>query len=159
MISLITILSYSHLQDLFIVMQAADIDAMDVTVTEMSNILTVFDIAGAGTTAVLEDIVISSNNIAQTKPNNLWVGIHVREGAVGSITNSSFIVNTNMRHVFSATTTATLDIQSSSILGAAGGRVVVSLFESCIVLPKHYLCRIFSLHHILCITRTERARY
>ena len=118
------------LQDLFIVVQAADIDAMDVTVTEMLNILTVFDIAGIGTTAVLENVVISGNKIAQTNPNNLWVGINIRDNAAGSIANSSFIVNTNLRHIFSASTAATLDVQSSVIIGASGGRVVVSHFNS-----------------------------
>jgi hypothetical protein len=118
------------LQDLFIVMQAADIDAIDVTVSEMINILTVFDVAGVGSTAVLENIVISGNDIAQTKPNNLWVGINVRDNAVGSIASSSFIDNSNMRHIFSASTNATLDVQSSVVSGASGGRVVVSNIKS-----------------------------
>ena len=111
-------------------MQAADIDAMDVTVTNLSNIVTVFDIVGVGTTAVLENILISSNNISKTSPNNLWIGINVRDNAVGSITNSTFLDNTNLRHIFSASSTATIDVQSSMIVGASGGRVVVSHCKS-----------------------------
>ena len=115
-------------QDLFLAMQAADIDAMDVTVTEMVNIVTVFDITGVGTSAVLENIFIGGNDIAQTNPSNLWIGMNVRDNAVGSIANSTFTSNTNMRHIYSASTSATLDIQNSAVKGASGGRVVVSHF-------------------------------
>ena len=115
-------------QDLFLAMQAADIDAMDVTVTEMVNIVTVFDITGVGTSAVLENIFIGGNDIAQTNPSNLWIGVNVRDNAVGSIANSTFTSNTNMRHIFSASTSATLDIQNSAVKDASGGRVVVSHF-------------------------------
>ena len=110
-------------------MQAADIDAIDVTVNEMSNMFTVFDIVGDGTTAVLENIIVRSNNVAQSNPNNLWVGISIRENAIGTVTKSTFIDNTNVRHVLSASMNATLDIQSSRITGASGGRVAVSLCE------------------------------
>ena len=110
-------------------MQAADIDAVGVTVTEMTNIVTVFDVVGEGTTAVLENIMISSNNIAESNPRNLWTGINIRENAVGTIADSSFVENDNMRHVFSASMSATLDVQRSRVVGASGGRVVVSHFK------------------------------
>ena len=110
-------------------MQAADIDAVDVTITEMTNIVTVFDIVGDGTTALLENIVISNNDIAQTNPNNLWTGINIRDNAMGSVSNSSFVKNTNMRHVFSASRSASLDVLRSMVVGASGGRVVVRQFE------------------------------
>lgn len=136
-------------------MQAADIDAMDVTVTNLSNIVTVFDIVGVGTTAVLENILISSNNISKTSPNNLWIGINVRDNAVGSITNSTFLDNTNLRHIFSASSTATIDVQSSMIVGASGGRVVVSHCKSLNIQNVSYPC-LSHYHHLHFLRQNER---
>jgi hypothetical protein len=116
-------------QDIFVVMQAADIDAVDVTISGMTNIATVFDVVGDGTTAALEKIIISNNNIGQTNPSNLWTGINIRDNAIGTVISSSFVENTNLRHVFSASLSATLNVQRSMVIGASGGRVVVSQFE------------------------------
>jgi hypothetical protein len=108
-------------------MQAADIDAMDVTIAEMSSIGSVFEVAGAGSTAVLENVNINRNNIAQSSPMNLWVGINVRDSGFGVISNSTFIDNTNIRHIFSTFNAGTLEVQNLKVIGASGGRVVVSI--------------------------------
>lgn len=148
----------SILQDIFVVMQAADIDAVDVTITAMTNIVTVFDVVGEGTTAVLENIIISNNNIAQSKPSNLWTGINIRDNAIGTVTNISFLENSNVRHIFSASVSATMDIQRSTVIGASGGRVVVSQSEVCqqmITVALFCAFIMILLHHRFCVHSIE----
>jgi hypothetical protein len=119
-----------RLQDIFVAFEAADIDAMDITISNMMNIETVFDIAGDGSTVMIENMMANNNDIGQVDPPSLWVGINIRDEAKGIVTNSSFINNTNFRHVYSASNFAVLDVQGSMVDGASGGRVVVSHLDA-----------------------------
>jgi hypothetical protein len=109
-------------------LQAADIDAMDIIVMDMMNIGTVFDTMGVGSTANIGNLYVRNNHIDVTNPNNLWIGINVRDNAQSTINNSTMVDNTNIRHIFSASNRATMKIQNTMIVGASGGRVVVSHF-------------------------------
>jgi hypothetical protein len=116
-------------------MQAADIDAMDISISDMKSIGTLFDTAGAGSTATIGNLYMNNNRIDQTNPNNVWIGINVRDDAISTINNSTMVDNTNVRHIFSASNGATMEIQNTMIIGASGGRVVVSHCFCLLLIP------------------------
>jgi hypothetical protein len=108
----------------FVAFAAADMDAMDITMQNLTNIQSVFDISDMGSTLMVENF--AARDIRPVNPNALWIGFNLRDGAKGTLTNSSFFNSTNSQHLYSASNMATLDIQGSMVTGVSGGRVVVS---------------------------------
>lgn len=113
-------------QDVFVAFAAADMDAMDIELYNMTNVQTIFDVADLGSTVHVEHF--AARDIRPTDSSTLWIGFHVRDGAAGTLIDSSFLNSSNVQHVYSASNMATLNIQGSMVTGVTGGRVVVSRF-------------------------------
>lgn len=111
-------------------MEAADLDAVNVNILNMQNMLTIFDIEGDGSSAMISDITVIDNDLSGVNPPVRWTGFNVRENAMASIENATITDNTNVRHVFSASRSASVDIEDAMISATSGGLVVVSASET-----------------------------
>jgi hypothetical protein len=107
-------------------MDGADIDTMNINVNNMQNLMNIFDITGEGTSAMIDGLVVENNDLSSVTPPVRWTGVNIRDDASGTVTNANFNDNTNVRHVFSASTSSTLNIQGATVTMTTGGRVVVS---------------------------------
>ena len=119
-------LSICGLKDIFSTMGAADIDAVGVDVNNMRSFEVVFDVIGEGSTALVEDLIISDNNFTASEPSLRWTAVTIRENGMGSFVDTTVTNSTNIRHVFSASISSTLDIVRAEMSGLTGGREVVS---------------------------------
>jgi hypothetical protein len=111
-------------------MQGADIQASSVSVSNMMDMMNAFDIVGTGSTALLENIAITQNDLRGTQSR--WIGFNANTGAMISIMNATVTSNTNIRHVFSADTNSMMMIDQSTVMSNTGGTVLVSVGPSCI---------------------------
>ncbi len=118
--------SDSDIEDMFVVMNAADIDAMDVSIDFMRNMENIFEISGAGSTAAVEDLVIANNNFADSDPPVLWTAFNLENNAMASVANAQISDSTNVRHLFSVASSSVINLQDIDIDGLVGGRAVVS---------------------------------
>lgn len=107
-------------------MEAADIDALGVNIQNMKSMENIFDLEGEGSSAMIKDITVSGNDLSGVTPPIRWTGFNVREDAIASIENAKISDNTNARHIFSASRTASIAIQNAMVSTTSGGRVVVS---------------------------------
>jgi hypothetical protein len=114
------------LKDIFVALEAADIDAIGVNINNMTNMQTIFDVGGEGSSAMIENLVVENNDLSQVEPKVRWTGLNIRENAKATVVNSTIANNTNIRHVFSASSSSSMDIQGALVTMASGGRVVVS---------------------------------
>jgi len=113
-------------QDIFVAMEAADIDAVSVNIQNMETMQNIFDIEGEGSSAMIKDITIAGNDLSGVNPPVRWTGFNVRENAMALIENATIVDNTNVRHIFSASRSASVGIRNAMISMTNGGRVVVS---------------------------------
>ncbi len=111
-------------------LEAADIDAVDVNISSMVNMVNIFDVGGEGSSAMIEGLLVANNDLSKVVPPTRWIGVNIRENAKAVVTNTTFADNTNIRHVFSASISSSLDIQGAIVTMASGGRVVVSHIAS-----------------------------
>ena len=106
----------------------ADIDAIGVNVSGMTSMDNVFDIAGRGSSAMVQNLEISNNDFAGVNPPIRWTGANVRDEAEASFSNVAVSNNSNIRHIFSAVGDSVLMVEDVFVSGAIGGRVVVSFW-------------------------------
>jgi len=114
------------LQDVFSTMGAGDIDAVGVNINNMGSFETVFDVIGEGSTAMVEDLIISDIDFTASDPPLLWNAVTIRENGMASFVDTTVSNSTNIRHVFSAAVSSKLDILRAQMSGLTGGRAVVS---------------------------------
>lgn len=119
--------SDSDVEDMFVVMNAADIDAMSVTIDFMRNMDIIFKVSGAGSTATVEDLVIANNDFAASDPPVLWTAFDLEDSAMATVANAQISDSTNIRHLFSAASASVLNLQDIDVDGLVGGRAVVSV--------------------------------
>lgn len=107
-------------------MEGADIDAMNIAVNNMKNMLNLFSVAGDGSTVMVGSLVAEGNDLSAVNPPTRWTAVNIGENATGTVTSASFSDNTNVRHIFSASSSSSLNILGASVASTTGGRVVVS---------------------------------
>jgi hypothetical protein len=128
-VRLTNLTTYIHfkLQDIFVAEEAARLDAMNVNVFNMQDMMNIFDIAGANTLAVLENIMIVNNNaFTAATPPPRWTGVNVRGGAMAQVTDVVVEASTNVRYVFAAAGGSMISIANFDATDLVGGRAVVS---------------------------------
>jgi hypothetical protein len=123
----------SDITDIFVVMEAADIDAMGVNVNNMQNMGTVFDIVGEGSGLMLEDLVITENDLTSVDPQPRWIGVRLTNGATGMVVGATLNGNTNIRHAFSVAGGSSMELTRLFISDASGGRAVEPADVSAVV--------------------------
>lgn len=99
---------------------------MGVNIESMMNMMTIFDVGGQGTYAMIEDLVVTNNDLTQVAPPVRWTCLNIRQSAMARVVNATIVNNTNIRHVFSVADFSTLDINRAIIMMASGGLSVVS---------------------------------
>jgi hypothetical protein len=92
----------------------------------MMNMMTIFDIDGQGSYAMIEDLVVANNDLTQVAPPVRWTVVNIRQSATASVVSATITNNTNIRHVFSAQDLSTLDVSHAVVMMASGGLAVVS---------------------------------
>lgn len=107
-------------------MGAADIDVVGLNVHDMGSLETVFDVVGAGSTAMVESLVIENNDLGNSNPPIRWTAVTVRDGGAATFVGTTVSNCTNIRHVFSASLSSRLDIIRAQVTGLMGGRAIVS---------------------------------
>ena len=130
----LTHMNPASMQDVFSTMGAGDIDAVDVTVSNMASFETVFDVVGDGSTAMVMNLLIADNDLSSVDPPIRWTAIMVRDNASGTFIDTVVMNSTNIRHVFSASIFSTLDIRRADLTDLTGGRAIVSLL--CVLLSS-----------------------
>lgn len=106
-------------------MGAADIDVIGLNVINMRSLETIFDVVGEGSSAKVQDFNVADNDFSSSDPPQRWTGVTIRDRASALFMDTNVSNSTNIRHVFSASLTSTLDILRARMIGISGGRAIV----------------------------------
>lgn len=135
-------------------MGAGDIDAVGVNINNMGSFETVFDVIGEGSTAMVEDLIISDIDFTASDPPLLWTAVTIRENGMASFVDTTVSNSTNIRHVFSAAVSSTLDILRAQISGLTGGRAVVSTIHGALSAQYSPHCQLHPTKRAIPLCRT-----
>ena len=116
------------LQDIFATMQGSQLSATRVQVSNMQGVTNVFDIAGAGTMASIENVTISRVDLSGTggTPPPVWTGVNVRDMAMAQVNDLIASNSNNVRHLVSAQMSSMLSVDDVVATNMIGGRQRVS---------------------------------
>lgn len=110
----------SRIRDIFVGSNGTTIAAMNVGVQSMQYMANIFNIQGAGSLLILQDLVVQNNAI-----DSVWTIVSVQESATATVERVTAVQNDNVRHVFRADS-ATMDISQAIVSDMVGGGAVVS---------------------------------
>lgn len=106
-------------------MEAADIDAISITVAEMKSMETVFNVRGVGSFASIDSLSIANNDFRASGTDSRWIGVDVAMRATASATNLLISNSSHVRHVLSSSSDSSLSVSNSKVIDMMGGRAVV----------------------------------